>query len=141
MPAEQYSLTSRTQMRSHSVLQQYGSLVHTSSAQVLHDSVSFAPGLQTACEHVPPPPPPLLDPLLEPELLPLLEPELLPLLEPELLPLLDPELLPLLDPLLEPELLPLLDPLLDPELLPLELLLEPPDSAAPLGEPQPVGPS
>ena len=46
------------------------SRVHTSSAQALHDSVSFAPGLQTACEQVPPPPPPLLEPLLDPEPLP-----------------------------------------------------------------------
>jgi hypothetical protein len=123
-------------MRSQRVLQQYGSTVQTSSAHVLQDSVSFAPGLQTAWEQVPPPPP-----LLEPELLPLLEPELLPLelplLEPELLPLLDPELLPLELPLLEPELLPLLEPLLDPELL----LLDPPVRALPLGVPQPVGPS
>jgi hypothetical protein len=111
-------------MRSQSTLQQYGSTEQTSSAQVLHASVSFAPALQTACEQVPPPPP-----LLDPELLPLLDP------------LLDPELLPLLDPLLDPELLPLLDPLLEPELLPLPLLLDPPVSAEPLGVPQPVGPS
>jgi hypothetical protein len=65
-------LTSLTQMLSHAVVQQYGSYVQTSSAHVLHVSVSGLPVLQTACEHVPPPPPPpLLPPLLDPpELLP-----------------------------------------------------------------------
>ena len=61
-------------MRSQSVLQQYGSRVHTSSAQVLHDSVRGAPCVQTLCAQLPPPPPellPLEEPLLEPELLPL----------------------------------------------------------------------
>lgn len=80
------------------------------------------------------PPELVLPPLeLEPPELLLVEPPLLePLLEPELLPLLDP----LLEPLLEPELLPLLEPLLE--------LLEPllvTSRSAPLGEPQPVGPS
>ena len=129
--------TSLTQMPSQSVLQQYGSYLHTSPAQVLQVEVSFEPVEQTGWLHVPPPPPLLLllPPLLPPELLPELLLEL-PLLEP--LELLDPLELPLLLPLLDPLLLPLLDP------LELPLLLEPPPdpvSAAPFGVPQPVGPS
>lgn len=47
MPAAQYVGTSLTQMLSQSTLQQYGSLAHTSPAQVLHVEVSFEPELQT----------------------------------------------------------------------------------------------
>jgi hypothetical protein len=75
-------LTSLTQILSHSVAQQYGSTVHTSSEHVLHVVVRCEPVEQTGCEQVPLPPPLLLPPLELPELLPLE----LPLLEPELLP-------------------------------------------------------
>jgi hypothetical protein len=99
-------------------------------------------------ELVPPSAALVLVPLLLPLLL-LLPPLLLlvPLLLPPLLlelPLPDPLLpleLPLLDPLLLPLELPLLDPLLLPLELPLLLLLPLPLISAPLGVPQPVGPS
>jgi hypothetical protein len=112
-------------------------LAQTSPAQVLHDDVRGTPDEQTACEHVPPPPLPLLEPLL----LPLLEPLelLLPELEPLLLPLLE-LVLPLLLPLLL-LVLPLLLPLLLLVLPLLELLLVPPARAVPFGVPHPVGPS
>jgi hypothetical protein len=133
----QYLGTSLTQMPSQAFVQQYWSLVHTSSAHVLHVSVRGVPSEQTEWTHDPPLPPEL-PPLLEPPDPPPLEPPLLPPELPPLLPPLDPPLLP-------PELPPLEPPLLPPELPPLEPpLLEPlplPLSAAPLGVPQPVGPS
>jgi hypothetical protein len=55
---EQYELTSLTQILSQATLQQYGSAVQTSSAQVLHVVESFEPDEQTACAQLPPPPPP-----------------------------------------------------------------------------------